>query len=138
MPTPAFQIQKELDRRHANQPRTPETKHWLAWGLSTGKIDVIPAKEDSFRIVRAKGVKQLTQQQIAGKLSYVLGTKIGQQRIMDMRQKVEKWIAANLPAQDFAQLIEESDKKDLTVKDLENLANSERQIVHTPPKPARR
>jgi len=125
--------QEKEERQRANQPKKPETKDWLAWALSTGKIDIIPAGEKSFRIVWPKKATKLGQADIAGKLSFVLETKVAQQRIVDMARKVEIWGAADLPQPDFAQWVNDPRPGEFTFKELTQLIDSKRQIFRPPP-----
>ena len=122
------QEQEKEEMRRANQPRKPELKDWLAWALSTGKLDIIPASGNCFRIVWPKNEIKLTQEEIASKLSFVLETSIAQQRIPEMRKKVTKWLEACLPEPDFAQWVEDPNRKEFTFKELTKLIDSERQI----------
>ena len=90
---------KEDEAKKDGLPRKPGIKDWLAWGMSTGKINIVPAHNKGFRIIwQEKGPKP-TQAEIASNLFFVLGESVAQQRVGEMCQKVKSGLTSICPCQ---------------------------------------
>ena len=98
----------EAERAAAQKrrPRSPETKDWMAWLLKTGKVTIRDAGGGKFECTYTRHApgSTPTDAQAAATLSFMLSETVAQQRVGEMRKKVDEWMGMSLPVPDFSKL----------------------------------